>query len=384
MRIHTYKSIIRGALSLCATMITLTTMAKHIAYIGTYSSPEGGIHILSIDDNTGEMRQLRVATGIGDPTYLCLNKAKTMLYVGCGIVKTADMKGFKGGVAAFRIEGDDLVFSSFQSCNSAKPCYVSLDNNEKFLFAANYGEGTGCVFKIDDKGDILPEIKHVVHQGRGPHKTRQEKAHVHWCETTPDNQTLYFVDLGIDTVKAYDFKDGNGTLDAMPGWDLRTEPGAGPRHVIFGKAGEFAYVLNELVSTVSVFQKSNGGYAHIQTIAMLPEGYANKDKNTAAALRLTKDGTRLLASNRGHDSIAVYDVDQATGKLTLLAINPTLGRGPRDFELTPNEKFVVVAHQYTDNMVVFAFDRQTGEMKPVGKQLIVPKGVCVKFGKKLD
>ena len=92
----------------------------------------------------------------------------------------------------------------------------------------------------------------------------------------------------------------------------------------------------------------------------------------------------MLASNRGHDSIAVYDVDQATGKLTLLAINPTLGRGPRDFELTPNEKFVVVAHQYTDNMVVFAFDRQTGEMKPVGKQLIVPKGVCVKFGKKLD
>ncbi|MBP5672250.1 MAG: beta-propeller fold lactonase family protein, partial [Victivallales bacterium] len=163
----------------------------------------------------------------------------------------------------------------------------------------------------------------------------------------------------------------------------KAEPGAGPRHVWFTQGGKRIYVVNELASTVTLFEESNGGYARIQTVAMLPDDYPNKDKNTASAIRLTADGTRLLASNRGHDSITVYDVDAATGKLTLMAINPTLGRGPRDFEFMPGEKFVLVAHQYTDNVVCFAFDRETGKMTPVGSQILVPKGVCVKIGQEI-
>ena len=375
--------IVRLLLTVALLFGAMEIMAKHIAYIGTYAKPDGGVHVLEIDGETGAFRELRVVTGIADPTYLCMNKAKTKVYVGCGKVKIAGAPENDGGVAAFDVKGDDLVFTSFQSCHSAKPCYVSLDRNEGYLFAANYGEGTGCAFKLDAKGELVKEVKHFVHTGRGPHPTRQEKAHVHWCEATPDNKTLYFVDLGLDTVKAYNFDNGNGDFSPLPGLDLKAEPGAGPRHVWFTQGGKRIYVVNELASTVTLFEETNGGYARIQTVAMLPDDYPNKDKNTASAIRLTADGTRLLASNRGHDSIAVYDVDAATGKLTLMAINPTLGRGPRDFEFMPGDKFVLVAHQYTDNVVCFAFDRETGKMTPVGGQIIVPKGVCVKIGQEI-
>ncbi|MBP5640264.1 MAG: lactonase family protein [Victivallales bacterium] len=353
------------------------TLPNYIAYIGCYSKLDGGIHVLNVNPETGEFRRVRIVRGIADPTYVIVNKACTRLYAGiCKIAGKTDV----GGAACYKIVGDDLVFSSWQPSGGTKPCHVALDNDEKALFASNYSEGTGAYFKLDANGDILPPSKQFVHEGHGPNPKRQTSPHIHFASTTPDNRLVYFVDLGIDTVKAYNFDDGKGDLSPVPQADIHTAPGAGPRHLHFAQNGKYAYVINEVDSTISAYMKNGISYKHFQTCSLLPPNYPKAEENTAAAIKMTADGTRLLCSNRGYDSIAVFDVNQANGQLTLLAINPTMGRGPRDFSFLPGDNFVLVAHQYSDNVICFKFDHETGAFAPVGGQVLVPQGVCVQIG----
>lgn len=355
----------------------MCALPNYIAYVGCYSKLDGGIHILEVNPNNGEFKRLAIADGVADPTWLHVNKDCTKLYAGVCQVKD---KATEGGVAMFKIDGATLTFSSHQPSGGAKPCHLTLDNDEKAAFAANYSEGTGAFFKLDDNGDLLPEAKHFVHTGKGPHPTRQTAAHVHCAQITPNGQILYFVDLGIDNVVAYNFDNGKGNLERVPEADIKAAPGAGPRHLLFARDGEIAYVINELASTVTVYKKDGIAYNPVQTLSLLPPNYNKAAGNTASAIKMTSDGKRLLCSNRGYDSIAVFDVNPETGLLTLLTINQTLGRGPRDFAILPGDQFVLVAHQYTDNLICFRFDHETGAFTPVGEQILVPQGVCIKIG----
>ena len=349
----------------------------YTTYIGCYSKLDGGIHVLKVNADTGDFCKVRVVKGIADPTYVIVNKACTRLYAGiCRIKGQTDT----GGVACYVIDGDNLTFSSWQPSGGTKPCHVALDKNEKTLFASNYGEGTGASFSLDANGDILPPDHRFIHEGHGPNPLRQKSPHIHFAATTPDNRIAYFVDLGIDTVKAYNYDNGNGDLSPVPEADIHTAPGAGPRHLVFAQNGKFAYVINEVDSTVGAYAKDGIAYRLFQTCTLLPPNYPKADENTAAAIRLSADGTRLLCSNRGYDSIAVFDVNPTNGRLELMQINTTMGRGPRDFSFLPGEKFILVAHQYSDNVICFRFDRETGAFTPVGQQVLVPQGVCVCVG----
>ena len=354
-------------------------LPNHLAYIGCYSKLEGGITILEVNPNDGSFRRRGMLRGIADPTWVQLNRDNTMLYA--GVCQIRD-KATEGGVAMFRIRGDQLEFASFQPSGGSKPCYVALDGDEKAAFAANYSEGTGAYFPLNADGTLQPEARHFVHTGKGPHPTRQEKAHVHCAEVTPDGSILYLVDLGIDTVVAYRYDNGKGDLSRVPEADIKAAPGAGPRHILFARGGELVYVINELASTVVVYRRDGIAYRPEQTLSLLPEGYPAEEaaRNTASAIKMTSDGTRLLCSNRGYDSIAVFAVCPETGLLKLLSINPTLGRGPRDFAILPGDQFVLVAHQYTNNLVSFRLNHEDGTMAPVGEQLLVDQGVCVKIG----
>ena len=351
----------------------MNTPKSYIAYVGCYSSLEGGIHCLEITPENGTIRHLGVTRGIADPTFVILNKARTKLYAG-----VCQVKGQKnsGGAASFDIAADySLTCTSLQPSGGTKPCHVALDDDEKTLFAANYGEGSCACFKLDGKGDVLPAFARFSHSGHGPHPIRQTSPHVHFATVTPDQELVYFVDLGLDTVKAYRYGNGKGNLAPVPEADIHTAPGAGPRHLAFTGNGRRAYVINEVDSTVDFYLRDGIAYCRQQSLSLLPQGYPKADQNTASAIKLTPDGTRLLCSNRGYDSIAVFDVDRATGALTLLAINPTMGRGPRDFAILPDGKTVIVAHQYTDNVLMFSLN-QDGTLTHFGNQVLVPQGVC--------
>ena len=351
-------------------------MSKYIAYIGAYGS---GIPVLSVDSETGAIEQLYIQRGFERPTYLRVSEDKRFLYACAGLEEFADTG--RGALAAFAIDGENLRFLNARPSLGGPPCYIMTDRRNQLIFAANYREGTGIAYRLAADGSIAEEGEPLRHSGKGPHPTRQEQAHMHCVELTPSEKVLYAVDLGIDTVKAYMVGQEERILTPFPEADLHEAPGAGPRHIVFSRDGRFAYLLNELACTVSVWDVSTASKPlSLQTLSMLPDTW--QGENTAAAIKLSEDGMRLCCSNRGHDSLVIFAVDQNNGCLELMGFSPTLGRGPRDFEFVPGGHFILVAHQYTDTLVMHAFDAKNGCLgtEPVEILPLPLQPVCIKFG----
>ena len=356
-------------------------MSKYVTYIGTYGF---GIAILSVDSVMGGMELLGFCSGYQRPTYLKVSEDKRFLYAGVGLDEFSGTGG--GALAAFAIDGAKLHFLNARPSFGGAPCHVMTDRRNRYIFAANYGEGSGVGYRLAADGAIEELGETFQHSGRGPHPTRQEKAHAHCVELSPSEQFLYVVDLGIDTAKAYAVEQDGRILTPAPAADLHEAPGAGPRHIVFSQDGHFAYLLNELDSTVSVWDVTEATVpARLQTLSILPKSW--RGENTAAAIKLSEDGSRLCCSNRGHDSLAIFAVDKKQGVLSLMGFSPTLGRGPRDFAFVPGERFILAAHQYTDNLVTHAFDAENGRLaiEPAAT-LTLPQQqpVCVKFGNVID
>ena len=353
-------------------------MSKHLAFVGTYADQSYGIPAISVDSDSGELSLLSINRGIEKPSYLHISADGQRLYTGVQRAEFADSGG--GGLAAYAINDGELSFLNARPAFAGPPCYVKTDRAGKYLYAANYREGTAVAYALQPDGRLADAPIRLQHTGRGPHPTRQEKAHVHCVELPPAEGLLYIVDLGLDTVKAYLPPSTGGQLQPVPEADLRELPGAGPRHIVFSADGHFAYLANELSSTVSVWDlREPRRPRRLQTLTLLPTSYHGE--NTAAAIKLSSDGRRLCCSNRGHDSIAVFAVETASGMLTTLAISSTLGRGPRDFAFVPGERFIVVAHQYTDNLLSHHFDYDSGRLTPIPGPFLTlaQQPVCVKF-----
>lgn len=352
-------------------------MSKYITYIGTYGS---GIAVLSVDSMGGGVELLDFCSGYRRPTYLKVSEDKRFLYAAVGLDEFADAGG--GALAAFAIDGAKLRFLNARPSFGGPPCHVMTDRRNRYIFAANYGEGSGVAYRLTADGAIEEPGETFQHGGRGPHPTRQKQAHAHCVELSPTEQFLYVVDLGIDTAKAYALEQGGRILTPVAAADLHEAPGAGPRHIVFSQDGRFAYLLNELASTVSVWDVTEAtAPARLQTLSILPDSW--RGENTAAAIKLSEDGSRLCCSNRGHDSLAIFAVDKNQGILSLMGFSPTLGRGPRDFAFVPGERFILAAHQYTDNLVMHAFDAENGRLSPSpAATLTLPQQqpVCIKFG----
>ncbi len=331
-------------------------------FVGTYTRM-GGPGIASCSLDAGKL-SLRYAVELPNPTYVILSAKQDRLY---SVSSDSASGGPGGSAAAYAVGAGGLQLLSRHDTVGTGPCHLCLSPDERFLYTANYQSGTVSVFPVAGDGAIGEQIQFIQHAGRGPHPERQAGPHAHQVTFVPGTSLLCVIDLGLDAVMVYEQDPQTGRLTLHDRLDV--EPGLGPRHLVYGPEG-VAFLLHELGNQVSVIVRDAGKWTTRQTIPMLPAGYAGK--STAAAIRLSADGKRLFASNRGHDSIAVYDV-APDSSLALAGIHPTGGGGPRDFVLL-DDRALLIAHQDGDVRLA-SFDPATGLQTL--DVLNMPGAVCV-------
>ncbi len=353
---------------------------KYAVYFGTYTGGESkGIYIYHMDPATGTLTEAGVAEGVTNPSFLAVHPAGKFVYSAC---ETGGFGGKKtGSVAAFAVNPQNgaLTLLNQESSEGTSPCHLVVDNAGRNVLVANYGSGTVAVLPIREDGRLGPATCVIRHEGSSVNPRRQKEPHAHSINLDPAGRFAFAADLGIDKIMIYRFNPADGKLAANEPPSAQLAPGSGPRHFAFHPGGRHAYVINELLSTVTAFayDEARGALKEIQTVPTLPDGY--KGQNTTAEVQVSPDGKFLYGSNRGHDSLAVFRIDSSTGKLTPSGHKPTQGRTPRNFGIDPSGKWILAANQGSDTVVVFRVDPGTGKPEPTGTVLKVPKPVCVKF-----
>lgn len=313
---------------------------------GYANADQPGIQAFTFDDASGNMSAHGSFTGINAPSFLLAHPNKRWLYAVSELGKASH--GASGEVWAFRFELEPFNIQPLnrRTSNGDWPCHLQLDATGKWLFTANYGSGNAAVYPIHEDGSLGEMTDFVQHAGKGPNEARQEAAHAHSCTVTPDNRFLIVADLGIDQLVMYQFDSTTGKLKLHE--SVKTKPGAGPRHLTFHSNSKWMYAANELDNTVTLYDydPAKGSLTARQSLPTLP---ANSPESTVADIHLSADNKRLYVSNRGHDSIAVYDV-LADGSLKLVAIRPSGGEIPRNFAIAPGGKFLLVANQKSNKV----------------------------------
>lgn len=350
-------------------------MAKIKGYIGTYTKGESkGIYSFTLHAAKGSIGEIQLVAEIENPTYLSISDDQDTLY-------SVAKKGNLGGVASYAINHADgaLEFINMQVTEGPSPCHISVDNQEKHAVIANYHRGSIEAHPLYNRL-VQPVASVISHEGSGPNTERQEKPHVHFSGFTPDQRFVVAVDLGTDTLVTYKLADF--TLTKVQ--SLSLAPGCGPRHIVFHPNGKFAYIITELSNEIIVltYNPENGSFHEIQYDTAVPLDY--RFKSQGGAIHVSADGRFVYASIRGHNSIAVYKVDEQTGKLSLIEHTPTEGIWPRDFSLDPSEEFLVVANQESNNLALFERNKETGKLSLLQSDVSVPYPVCVKFLNKLQ
>jgi len=326
---------------------------------------------------TGAMTGLGVAGEIANPGFLAVHPNHRFVYS----VSSARIAGQNVGlVSAFlldRPKGKLSLVNQKQSGGS-NPTHLAVDNTGKNLLVANYGSGSVEVFPIRKDGSLDTPSAFEQHRGSSVDPRRQEGPHAHSISTDPANRFVFSCDLGMDKVMVYQFDSSKGTLAANdPAFGL-LKPGAGPRHHAFHPGGKYLYVINELDSTMTAFayDGKRGALREIQTLTTLPKDFAGKSYPAEVAVH--PSGKFLYGSNRGHDSIVVYGIDQKTGSLRLIEHQSTAGKVPRHFEIDPTGNFLLAANQDSGTVVNFRIDATTGKLTPLGVVIHAESPMCVK------
>lgn len=343
-------------------------------YTGTFTS-EGseGIYLCSFDQTSGDISQMQVFKGVDNPNYLNKSADGKYLYVASRPPKPVDPEG--GSVLAYRISADGtLEFLNKQSSHGQDPSYVEMSADGKFVAVANYGGGSVALFPVRDNGSLEPASSVIVHEGSGPDKARQQKAYAHSIRFLKGIDLVYAADLGTDKLFVYSLDRTSKKLVPAAQPFVMLPPGSGPRHFDFTEDMKYIYVVNELLSTVTVFQKKDEQMSEIQTISALPPDF--KGVSYCADIHLSPDGKLVYASNRGHNSLVVFK-READGKLSLLKHVSTEGNWPRNFAIDPSGKFILVANQRSHNITVFKLEN--GIPVFTGKELKIPAPVCIEF-----
>lgn len=350
---------------------------NYIAYVGTYTSGESkGIYTYRLEED-GRLIEINSPRNIDNPSYICFGRNKRYLYA---VIEGENFQGeHGGGVASFKINNEtgELQLLNSKGTKGDAPCHLVTDRMDKHLFVANYTEGTFTTFDIYEDGSLGELTNITTHEGKGIDEVRQEKAHVHYVTFSPDEKFLFAVDLGIDKIKIYSVSEESGTTTLVGQYD--TKPGSGPRHMEFHPNGKYVYLINELSSEIAALRYFGDGpiLETIEYLSTLPEGFTGF--NNCAAVHVSKDGRFLYASNRGHDSVAAFKIDEATGKLRLISITPTGGEFPRDFEIDPAGRFLFSANQKSNTITTFMVNNETGELTPLEQVINVPNPTCIKF-----
>jgi 6-phosphogluconolactonase len=369
-------------LIVCALAAPAAHKNQYLMYVGTYTeegSASKGVYAYHFDPETAKLTSLGLAAATINPSFLVVHPNHRFLYA---VNEVGNYKGEKSGaVSAFAIDRatGKLTLLNEIASGGADPCYITVDKTGKYVLVANYTGGSVAVFPVLADGRLGEASAFVQHTGHGTNPQRQEGPHAHSIDLSPDNRFAIVDDLGLDESLVYRFDSTKGSLTPNDPKFATADPGAGPRHFALHPNGRFAYRINEMQSTVSVFayDAAGGVLRPLQTISTLPKDFARP--NDDAEIEVHPSGKFLYASNRGHDSVAVFAIDPNQGTLTLIEYAPTKGQSPRSFEIAPGGSLLFAANEKSDNIVVFHIDPQAGRLTPTGKVLEVSQPVCVKF-----
>ncbi|MNC02938.1 6-phosphogluconolactonase [compost metagenome] len=337
-------------------------------YIGTYNSKEKEAILLgALNEDTGEMRVLGGQKGIENPSFLALNGKGTVLYA----VSEQD----EGEVHAFAVEAGTGALQPLggKGTDGGAPCYVSVSPQDDYIFVANYSGGNVNAFPVNADGSLGNMSGQVKHQGSGIRQDRQDAPHTHSVLPDSTGGRVLVCDLGIDQVLIYRLEDGKLVTHC----EVDLPPGSGPRHLAVHPSKQWIYLINELNSTITVFanNEQQGELKLLQSISALPESYTAGSDDTAADIHVSPCGRFLYASNRGHDSIALFYIDTATGLLKPGDWVKSGGRTPRNFAIIGG--MLLAANQDSGNIVSFRIDNDSGRLIPTGNELEAASPVCI-------
>jgi 6-phosphogluconolactonase len=356
-----------------------SAVRETIIHIGTYTSRfpfvDGrgkGIYALKVDTQSGELTDLGLMAEAFNPSYLTVDPQKRYLYT---VSETAQEK--QPTVSAYAIEpnGYQLQLINHQPSDETVPCFVAVHPSGRFLLDANYGSGSVSLYPIRSDGHLEPATHIQQHIGCSINPERQEGPHPHQVVFGPNENIIYVPDLGLDRVMAYRLDSQREKLVQSRSRCFELPPGQGPRHMAFHPNRRHAFVLNELGSTVVCCSYAFSKLDLIQSLSTLPADYGGE--STCAAILMSQSGRHLYASNRGHDSITIFAFNSDEQRLTVVGIQSTGGRTPRDFALDPSGRILIVANQDSNTVKSFFVDSETGLLEPTGEVVTVPTPACV-------
>ncbi len=349
-------------------------------YVGTYTHKGSeGIHVYRLDPSTGKL-EFSSAAGIENPSFLAFDPTKRYLYA---VNELGTYQGQPGGaISAFKVDAETgaLTLINQQPTHGSAPCHVSIGLDGQYAYVANYNGGNLTVLPIDENGALGEPSDVVQHHGSSAHPRRQTRPYAHSITIDPGNRFAFACDLGIDKIMVYRIDEIPGKLVPHdPPW-ADIHPGAGPRHFCFHPSYDYAYVINEVDSTLTAFayDREKGTLSEVQTISSLPAG-TTVPNNTTADIHVAPSGRYLYGSNRVHDSIAIFAIDAQTGKLEWVGHESTRGKTPRNFCLDASGTLLLAANQDSDSIVSFRVDTETGLLAPTGHTTEVSMPVCVKI-----
>ena len=372
--------------SLLLTFLFLSAAAQNVPVptedqyllVGTYDSPTSeGVYVYKFNRADGSAKEVSHIKS-SNPSFLAVSPDKKYVYA---VNENADSTGRGGGITSFSFDKKKgmLTELSHQSTEGNHPCYVSVHKTGKWVIAGNYSSGNFAVLPVVKNG-VLGKAKTVIqHSGSGPDTGRQKSPHVHAVYLKNGGSELYVPDLGIDKIMTYQFNAKTGAVVPSKLKFVQIEPGSGPRHIDFHPNGKYAYLMQELNATVSVYKSFPGGQLQfIQSLSALPLTY--KGPMSAADIHVSPDGRFLYCSNRDvSHTLAIFSIDQQTGMITLVAHQYVLGEKPRNFNFDPSGKFLLVANENTNEIVIFKRDITTGLLTDTGNRIAVGKPVCLKW-----
>ncbi len=332
-------------------------------WVGSYASAEQkSIYRCTVDFGRGVLTCEESCSGISNPTYLLYNKNSGVLYA-------VEECMPEGSVCAFDIRKGAFEKKAALACGAA-PCHLSLDDSERFLFAANYMSGDLAMFFLDAQGIPVRMTDKRQHLGKGIDPDRQDGPHVHF--SAMKDGVLYVTDLGLDTISRFTIDADSKTLKS-DGDDIHLPPGSGPRHLCFHPEKQgIMYVICELSAQIAVIKNDGDGCSIVQTISILPDGYTGRKH--AAAMKLSENGRFLFASERANHSITAFKVLD-NGTLEVWDIKNTGGSMPRDFALV--DDYIIAANQESGDITVLQFDSKTGKISKTGMRYTIMNPVCI-------
>lgn len=351
-------------------------------YFGTYTGKlSQGIYRSELDLATGKLSPPVLAVEVTSPSFLAIAPNQKFLY---SVGELIDGNGKKGGaVNAYAIDDatGDLKLLNQQSSVGGGPCHISVDRTGKTALIANYGGGSAVALPIHSDGKLGEASSFVQHKGHDAVKDRPLTPHAHSVNVDASNRFAFVADLGLDKVLVYKLDPEKGTITANDPPAASVPAGSGPRHFAFHPSGKFAYVINESLLTVTAFQydADKGVLTPQQTITTLPEGVTDRKGMSTAEVQVHPSGKFLYGSNRGHNSIAIFSIDSATGKLTVVGHQGQGIKTPRNFGVDPTGHYLLAANQGGDSVIVFRINQTTGQLEPTDSMISVGAPVCVKF-----